>query len=202
MTGANDSTLKRIIMNTAVLYKGREVERGILRRDSIWDQLVFRKVQDLLGGNVRIIMSGGAPINNEILHFFRCALGCTVVEGYGQTECTGAVGITHPKEVKAGHVGPPVPCAAIKLIDVPEMNYFTENDQGEICIRGPLVSKGYYKNPEETEKTFGKDGWMHTGDIGTWLPNGVLKVIDRKKHIFKLSQGEYVAPEKIEIIYL
>jgi len=102
----------------------------------------------------------------------------------------------------AGHVGPPVPCNIVKLVDVEEMEYFAENGQGEICVKGPNVFKGYLKDPERTADTIDKDGWLHTGDIGEWLPNGTLKIIDRKKNIFKLSQGEYIAPEKIQNVYL
>lgn len=83
-----------------------------------------------------------------------------------------------------------------KLVDVPEMNYFTNNDEpkGEICMRGQSVFSVYFRDPKNTAKTVDKDGWNHTGDIGTILPNGALKIIDRKKNIFKLQQGEYIAP--------
>ena len=92
------------------------------------------------------------------------------------------------------------------------MQYFAKDNKGEVCIRGPNVMKGYYKEPEKTADAIDNDDWLHTGekclsfaqfnkrrigDVGQWLPNGTLKIIDRKKHIFKLAQGEYVAPEKI-----
>lgn len=91
-------------------------------------------------------------------------------------------------ETKSGHVGVPIPCSAIKLIDVPELNYFAKDGKGEICVRGYNVSPGYFKNEEETKNVFSEDGWLKTGDIGCWEPEGTLKIIDRKKHIFKLAQ--------------
>lgn len=81
------------------------------------------------------------------------------------------------------------------------MEYYANQQQGEICVKGTNVFIGYYKDKERTAETIDSDGWHHTGDIGQWLPNGTLKIIDRRKHIFKLSQGEYIVPEKIENIY-
>ncbi|CAN7941108.1 unnamed protein product [Ixodes hexagonus] len=89
----------------------------------------------------------------------------------------------------------------MKLVDVPEMNYFSKDDRGEICVRSPMTFKGYYKNPEATAATVTPDGWVLTGDIGTWTSKGTLKVIDRKKDFFKLSQGEFISPERIESVY-
>lgn len=75
------------------------------------------------------------------------------------------------------------------------------DNQGEVCVKGTNVFRGYYKDPERTAEAIDEQGWHHTGDVGMWLPNGTLKIIDRRKHIFKLSQGEYIVPEKIEAIY-
>ncbi len=95
---------------------------------------------------------------------------------------------TFPFDTDVGHVGTVLPCAHIKLRDVPDMNYFAGNGEGEVCFKGPCMTQGYYKNPEKTAELFDEDGWVRTGDVGKWLPNGTLKIIGRKKNIFKLSQ--------------
>ncbi|NXL93990.1 ACSL6 ligase, partial [Alectura lathami] len=125
-----------------------------------------------------------------------------VYEGYGQTECTAGCTFTTPGDWTSGHVGAPLPCNLIRLKDVEELNYFASKGEGEICVKGPNVFKGYLKDEEKTTEALDPEGWLHTGDIGKWLPNGTLRIIDRKKHIFKLAQGEYIAPEKIENIYI
>ncbi|ERE78297.1 long-chain-fatty-acid--CoA ligase 5-like protein [Cricetulus griseus] len=193
--------LKKFLLSLAIMSKFNEVKNGIIRRDSLWDKLVFSKIQNSLGGKVRVMITGAAPISTPVLTFFRAALGCPVFEAYGQTECTAGCTITSPGDWTAGHVGTPVACNFVKLEDVADMNYYSVNNEGEICIKGNNVFQGYLKDPEKTQEALDKDGWLHTGDIGRWLPNGTLKIIDRKKNIFKLAQGEYIAPEKIENVY-
>uniref|UniRef100_A0A8C2X7U0 Long-chain-fatty-acid--CoA ligase n=1 Tax=Cyclopterus lumpus TaxID=8103 RepID=A0A8C2X7U0_CYCLU len=196
-----NTPLKRWLLDFAFSRKKAELNRGVVRRDSIWDTLIFKKVQASLGGQVRLIITGAAPVSPTILTFLRAALGCQFYEGYGQTECTAGCSMSMPGDWSAGHVGPPLSCNAIKLLDVAEMNYLAANGEGEVCVKGPNVFQGYLKDPERTAEAIDKDGWLHTGDIGKWLPSGTLKLIDRKKHIFKLAQGEYIAPEKIETVY-
>ncbi|KAG9347009.1 hypothetical protein JZ751_005936 [Albula glossodonta] len=200
--GQANSPLKRWVLEFAFKRKEAEMRSGIMRRDSLWDKLIFKKVQSSLGGRVRLIVTGAAPVSPTVLTFLRAALGCQFYEGYGQTECTAGCTMSMPGDWTAGHVGAPLPCNSVKLVDVAEMNYFAANGEGEVCVKGPNVFQGYLKDPERTEETIDKDGWVHTGDIGKWLPNGTLKIVDRKKHIFKLAQGEYIAPEKIENIYI
>lgn len=195
------SKVKQFLVDTALSYKVAEVENGICRKDSIWDKLVFSKVQALLGGRVTMAVTGAAPISPEILNTLRAAFGCCILEGYGQTENSGACSGGLPGD-NSGSVGSPLVCNQIRLDDVAEMNYFAKDNKGEICIRGANVMKGYYKNPEKTAETIDENGWLHTGDIGMWTEDGALKIIDRKKNIFKLAQGEYIAPEKIEGIYV
>jgi long-chain acyl-CoA synthetase len=155
------------------------------------------------------MITGSAPISPVIMEFLRICVSCKVMEGYGQTETAACVTATlEDDQSGAGFVGVPISCSEIALFDVPEMNY-TQSDvvdgkpveRGEICFRGPNMTTGYWKMPDKTREMIDPEGWLHSGDIGMWLPDGNLKIIDRKKNIFKLSQGEYVAPEKIENVY-
>uniref|UniRef100_A0A8D0HFL3 Long-chain-fatty-acid--CoA ligase n=1 Tax=Sphenodon punctatus TaxID=8508 RepID=A0A8D0HFL3_SPHPU len=200
--GQANTSLKRWVLDFASKRKEAELRSGIIRNNSLWDKVIFRKIQANLGGRVRLMITGAAPISATVLTFLRAALGCQFYEGYGQTECTAGCSLTIPGDWTAGHVGAPMPCNVVKLVDVEEMNYFAARGEGEVCVKGPNVFQGYLKDPEKTAEALDKDGWLHTGDVGKWLPNGTLKIIDRKKHIFKLAQGEYIAPEKIENVYM
>ncbi|XP_036372492.1 long-chain-fatty-acid--CoA ligase 1a isoform X2 [Megalops cyprinoides] len=200
--GQANTPLKRWLLDFASRRKEAELRSGVVRKDSMWDKLIFSKVQASLGGRVRLMITGAAPVSPTVLTFLRAALGCQFYEGYGQTECTAGCTMSMPGDWTAGHVGAPLPCNTVKLVDVPDMNYNAANGEGEVCVKGPNVFQGYLEDPEKTAEAIDKDGWLHTGDIGKWLPNGTLKIVDRKKHIFKLAQGEYIAPEKIENIYI
>jgi long-chain acyl-CoA synthetase len=190
------------MFNIAFKQKKKLLDKGCVSRDTVWDKLVFKKIQVLLGNNLKLILSAAAPIESKVMEFFRIIFGVNVIEGYGSTE-TSACGIltlvgdyTSPY---GHHIGTLFPSMELKLVAVPEMDYYPSDDQprGEVCFRGSNVTLGYYKNEEETKEVY-IDGWFHTGDIGVILPNKALKIIDRKKNIFKLQQGEYVAPENIE----
>lgn len=196
------SFVKRMVFNLAFSSKRAAVLKGVVTKDSIWDKLVFKKIQDLLGGCVRLMISGGAPASPEVLIFMRMVFGVTVIEAYGQTECTAAATVTIAGDNEAGHVGPPIPCCMVKLVDVPEKDYYAKDGEGEVCFKGSNVFQGYFKKPDLTAEVLDQDGWLHSGDIGLWQANGTLKIIDRKKHIFKLSHGEYISPEKLENIYV
>ncbi|XP_076440059.1 long-chain-fatty-acid--CoA ligase 5-like [Babylonia areolata] len=196
--GVSGSMIKKFLFNIAVRSKESELQRRIIRKDSIWDKLVFKTVQGALGGRVRLITTGSAPLSPKVLSFLRCIVGCPVLEGYGQTECHAICALQLVGDPTIGTVGPPLTCCAIKLVDIPEMDYYSKENKGEICIKGPNVFRGYLKDPEKTAEALDSDGWLHTGDVGQWVENGSLKIIDRKKNIFKLAQGEYIAPEKVE----
>ncbi|XP_037082117.1 long-chain-fatty-acid--CoA ligase 5-like [Pollicipes pollicipes] len=202
MGAAAKSRLKATLLRWAVAAKEGEMARQVVRADSFWDRWVLAPVRQSLGGRLRMVVVGSAPMAPAVLTFIRAALGCVVLEGYGQTECVCPCTLTVPGDNAAGHVGPPLACGAIKLTDVPEMGYEAATGRGEVCVRGAAVFKGYYRSPELTHEALDDDGWLHTGDIGQWLPNGTLRIVDRKKNIFKLSQGEYVAPERLENIFI
>lgn len=110
-----NSAIKKMLFRMALNSKESELRRGIIRNNSIWDKLVFRKVQDAFGGRLRLMVVGSAPLAGNVLTFTRCALGCLVVEGYGQTECTAPITLTVQGDFVPAHVGPPVACNGIKV---------------------------------------------------------------------------------------
>mmetsp|Transcript_27949 Transcript_27949/g.45489 ORF Transcript_27949/g.45489 Transcript_27949/m.45489 type:complete len:513 (+) Transcript_27949:788-2326(+) len=180
-----------------------ELLRRGLPRNSQNDSILSR-VKEAVGlSKCRIILTGAAPCPGYLMEFLKAVIGATVMQGYGMTETAAGLAITTPEDYTVGHVGPPIPCVEVKLVDVPSMGYLHTNHPptGEICVRGPCVFKGYYKNEAATKDTIDEDGWLSTGDIGRWNPSGSLSVIDRKKNIFKMSQGEYIAAEKVESVY-
>jgi len=198
-----------------LLDRGMRVKREYFdsqgtTNSKLWDTLVFRKVRNSIGGRVRILITGSAPISPEVVSFLKIVFSCPMVEGFGQTETCGASLTTEPDDSEPGHTGGPLGCVEIKLVAVPEMRY-TEQDvddqgrptpRGELCFRGPALFNGYYKQPDKTAEAMDSEGWLHTGDIVMRIAhNGAIRVIDRKKNIFKLAQGEYVAVEKVEGCY-
>ena len=169
----------------------------------MWHAKLLHKLlgAKLHGGQVRIMISGAAPLPIHVQEFLVAACGCHVLQGYGMTENCANATLALVGDTRAGHVGPPMPTTEVKLVDVPEMNYMSTNSPatGEVCTRSICTFAGYHKNKEETDKMLTADGWLHTGDIGRFNADGTLSIIDRKKNIFKLAQGEYVAAEKIEM---
>ncbi|GBL99526.1 Long-chain-fatty-acid--CoA ligase 5 [Araneus ventricosus] len=127
---------------------------------------------DSLGGKLRIIISGGAPIYKNVVEFYTKIVGPKVLEIYGQTECAGPCSVNLLDSSYDGSVGAPLPCCLMKVVDVPDMGYFSKDSKGEVCVKGHCVFKGYLKDPAKTAEALDEDGWLHTGDIGMWLPVG------------------------------
>lgn len=152
------------------------------------NKFVFNKWREALGGRIKAIICGSAPLQPRLATIFTNA-NIPVLEGYGLTECSPVVSVVpfRQKDFRAGCVGKLLPSVQAKI----------EAD-GEILIKAPSVMLGYYKNPEETAKMFTEDGWLLTGDIGEFTADGFLKITDRKKELFKTSGGKYVAPAPIE----
>ncbi|GLC43806.1 hypothetical protein PLESTB_000909900 [Pleodorina starrii] len=201
------SPLARALFERAYAHKKASLARGDPvggRWGRLYDRLVFSKIRAKLGGELKYMISGASPISEEVMSFLRICFGATVLEGYGMTEAACTISTTRSDDLTTGHVGAPNPAVEVKLVDLPEMGYTSRDSpypRGEICVRGPSIFAGYYKDEVQTREVLDQDGWLHTGDVGAWLEGGRLKIIDRKKNIFKLAQGEYIAPEKIENAY-
>ena len=152
---------------------------------------LFASVLSAFGGKLELIICGGAKLDEEIIRNFE-ALGITILNGYGITECAPLISANRNKYQKPGSVGTPILACRIK-IDNPD-----ENGEGEICVKGPNVMLGYYNNPEATAEVFDKDGFFHTGDYGKLDEEGWIYITGRKKNLIILSNGKNVYPEEIE----
>ncbi|MCF6341834.1 MAG: long-chain fatty acid--CoA ligase [Bacteroidales bacterium] len=155
---------------------------------AIADKLIFSKWREALGGNIEVIVSGGAALQERLARVFNAA-GITIQEGYGLTETSPVIAVNYKNYplMKFGTVGPVLKNVEVKIAE-----------DGEILMKGPSLMMGYYKDPDKTEEVIDKDGWFHTGDIGELHEHNILKITDRKKEIFKLSTGKYVAPQVVE----
>ncbi|XP_028967127.1 long-chain-fatty-acid--CoA ligase 4 [Galendromus occidentalis] len=170
----------------------------------ILNRLIFSKLRQAVGGEVRLIACGSAPLSADTHYFIEAVLGCRVVQGYGLTETAAGATIMEQCDVTKGMVGCPLRSGLIKLADWEEGGYHATdkpNPRGEIVVGGDMIAKGYYKNNELTRESFREENgvrYFYTGDIGEIRPNGTIKIIDRKKDLVKLQFGEYVSLGKIE----
>ncbi|KAL7066178.1 putative long-chain fatty acid CoA ligase [Cryptosporidium serpentis] len=200
MTGLEEKQpILRFLFNLALEQK----EKRNSPYHILWDAIVFRKVRDLLGGNIRVILSGSAPLDKIIQSRIRSFVCVPCFEGYGMSEILAAF-LPEIDDYSLGTIGGPAPCYEFKLVSVSDMGYNIKNNppSGELYVRGPASFIGYFLDKEGTENVISSDGWIKTGDICELLNNGSIRIIDRRKSIFKLAQGEYIAPEKLENIYL
>ncbi|XP_076930348.1 long chain acyl-CoA synthetase 4-like [Bidens hawaiensis] len=198
--------LKQTLFNIAYSYKLRNMSRGFKHEEAAprFDKIIFSKVKEGLGGKMRLILSGAAPLSASVETFLRVVTCAHVLQGYGLTESCAGSFVAQPNVLSmSGTVGPPLPNVDVCLMSVPEMGYdalAATAPRGEILLRGTSLFSGYYKREDLTKEVL-VGGWFHTGDIGEWQPDGSMKIIDRKKNIFKLSQGEYVSVENLESIF-
>ena len=150
------------------------------------DLLVYRRIRDSLGGQVRYALSGGGPISDELVHFLD-ATGLTVIQGYGLTETSAPATIDRPGDPRVGTVGLPLPGVEVAV-----------DDQGEVLVRGPNVFQGYHRDPETTAEILDEQGWLHTGDRGELDADGYLRITGRLKEVIVTAGGKNVAPEPLE----
>lgn len=201
---------KKNLVEKALRVKRENLQANGSIKHTLYDTLVFSKVREKFGGKLEFFICGSAPLTKELADDIKVLFSVPIIEGYGMTECSGAGTVTHASDLANGCAGGVLSTVKVKLVDVPEMNYTSKSElngeaspAGEICMKGPIVFKGYFKKPEETKKTLDSEGWLHSGDVGRIMPNNQgLKIVDRVKEIFKLSQGEYIAPSKLESIYM
>ncbi|KAJ2780837.1 medium-chain fatty acid-CoA ligase faa2 [Coemansia interrupta] len=196
--------LTGVIARRAVADKLANLEAGRGNRHAFWDRVIFGKIRALLGGRLEFVLTGSAPIDKKVLQFLRVCFCCLVTEGWGATESCGLGIVNVAAENQAGRVGVPQQAVEVKLNDIPDMNYFATDSpcpRGELMVRGPNIFGGYYKDAEKTREAIVEGGWLATGDVGRINADGTISIIDRKKNIFKLAQGEYVAPEALENVY-
>jgi len=185
-------------------YRLTWVRRGY--STPIMDRLIFGKLRQIIGGRVRVLLSGGAPLAPDSHNYCRTVLGITLLQGYGLTETAATSSIPDEDDLSTGRVGPPLQEVDIKLVNWTEGGYTVTDKQGprgEIVVGGGHVAKEYYLLPEKTEEEFfNQDGkrWFRTGDIGHFHENGTLSIIDRKKDLVKLQGGEYVSLGKVESV--
>uniref|UniRef100_A0AAQ4S1T0 long-chain-fatty-acid--CoA ligase n=1 Tax=Gasterosteus aculeatus aculeatus TaxID=481459 RepID=A0AAQ4S1T0_GASAC len=194
--------IQKTLFTLGYKYKLEQIRRGY--DAPLCNALLFGKVKKLLGGRVRMMMSGGAPLSSATQRFMNVCFCCPVGQGYGLTETCGAGTITEVADISTGRVGAPLICCEVRLRDWAEGGYTSRdepNPRGEILIGGPNVTMGYYRQESHNEDFFVDEKgqrWFCTGDVGEVYADGCLQIVDRKKDLVKLQAGEYVSLGKVE----
>ena len=173
---------------------------------ALYDRIWSPKVRKAVGLDRAVSMvSGSAQLDPDVQTFLRAAFGINFLQGWGMTETAATGSVQTRGDLTTGNIGGPQAGVEFCIESVPEFEYTVDdkpNPRGELLARGPIVFKEYFKNPEETSRVLEADGWFHTGDIVEVNSMGLFSIIDRKKNVLKLAQGEYVSPERIENVYL
>jgi len=209
------SPVSQYLVKTA--FQARAFANKLGYDTPLFKKLVFKKMSAALGGNLRMALSGGGPLNAEVQDFVRTCFGIVIAQGYGLTETCAGLSIQDLEDTRPGIAGVPLPSGDVKLESCPEImdrkgNPYLTSDRvdhegnpifgrGEIVTRGNSVALGYYMMPDKTAEVFTEGGWFHTGDIGQFMDDGSLRIVDRKKNLVKLKGGEYIAVENMEMVY-
>jgi long-chain acyl-CoA synthetase len=192
--GSKTTGLKRMIFDWALKIANQSVHwrasggyasLGVKAQWLLANALVYKKVRAGMGGRLRLVCSGGAPLSKDLAEFF-WAVGVPIYQGYGLTETSPIVSNNYP-ENRVGSSGKPIANVQVRIAE-----------DGEILVKGPCVMQGYYKNPEATREVLSEDGWFSTGDIGFLDDDNYLYITDRKKDLLKTAAGKFVAPQPIE----
>ena len=201
---------KKKLAYTAYYTKLDNYKKYGIVTHALYDLLVFKKIREMFGNRIKTVLCASAPLRKELADDFKVFLSVPVVEGLGMTELSGSPFCTNYNDYTNFTAGGVNWGARMLLKSVPDLGYTVDDEiegikcpAGEMCLKGPLVFHGYYKNDEENKNCFDEEGYFHTGDVGRIFPNygNGLKIVDRVKEIFKLSQGEYIIPAKLESVY-
>ena len=202
---------KRRLAYTAYYTKLENYKKYGIITHLIYDKLVFAKIRAMFGNKLKTVLCASAPMPKELADDFKVFLSIPIIEGLGMTELSRSAFCTNYHDLNNFTAGGVTSGVKMIIKSVPDLGYTIDDmidgincPAGEICLKGPLIFNGYYKNDLENSKAFDEDGYFHTGDVGRIFPyygNG-LKIVDRVKEIFKLSQGEYIIPAKLESVYV
>mmetsp|Transcript_9320 Transcript_9320/g.13237 ORF Transcript_9320/g.13237 Transcript_9320/m.13237 type:complete len:721 (+) Transcript_9320:124-2286(+) len=208
-------TIAKFLVNTAFQARMFAINCG-------WDTplfkaLVFKKFSKVVGGRLRLALSGGGPLNSDVQVFIRTCFGCPIVQGYGLTETCAGLTVQDTSDLRCGIAGQPIQSVEVKLLSCPEIRdkggaaYLSTDTRdvdgnkvhgrGEVLVKGTSISLGYYRMPDKTKEVFRDDGFFHTGDIGQFMDDGSIRIVDRVKNLVKLKGGEYIALEKMEMTF-
>jgi long-chain acyl-CoA synthetase len=205
----------KFLVQTAFQWRSFAIEHGF--DTPLFKALVFKKFSAALGGRLRKGLSGGGPLNTEVQVFIRTCFGIPFIQGYGLTETNAGLAMQDDSDLRPGIAGAPIPSVEVMLLSVGEINdkaglpYLNTDTRdvdgnkihgrGEILVRGPSVSLGYYMMEDKTKEVYRDDGFFHTGDIGQFMEDGSVRIVDRVKNLVKLKGGEYIAIENMEMTY-
>ncbi|WP_276261119.1 AMP-dependent synthetase/ligase [Haloglomus litoreum] len=173
---------------------------GLRLRMKVADKLVFSKVREKLGGNVELFISGGGSLSKSLAKMYR-AMGLTILEGYGMTESSPVISLNPPEDIRVGTMGPALSAVEYRLDESvvgPEQREAEEGDVGELLVKGPNITEGYWNKPDKTEEAFTEDGYFRTGDVVAVDDDGYFTFVDRVKQLIVLDTGKNIAPEPIE----